>query len=360
MIIDKAANRHFRRNPVLKGRGATENPPNRFYRIEYVPEVQNDFDEAAPRTEYYRDASRSIITCNSSPDVYFDTSINPYRGCEHGCIYCYARPTHEYFGLSLGRDFETKIFVKEDAPQLLAEKLASPRWNPQPLAMSGVTDPYQPIERKLRITRRCLEILARFRNPVQIITKSEMITRDIDLLQKLADFDAVSVAITVTTLNGTLARIMEPRAAQPHRRLAAVRKLAAAGIPVGVLVAPVIPGLTDHEIPGILREVKAAGATHAGYILLRLPHGMSGIFENWLEESFPDRKEKVLNRLKALHNGKLYDSEFYKRMRGEGEFAGQIGQLFRVSLKKYGLSERGRELSTAAFRRSKERQLSLF
>jgi len=335
----------------IRGRGASHNPANRFEPIEVRREGWRDPDDPAPRTRLLRDASRSAIAHNDSPDVGFETSLNPYRGCEHGCIYCYARPTHEYFGLSAGLDFETQIFVKEDAPQLLRAKLASPRWQPQTLVMSGVTDPYQPAERRLRITRRCLEVLAEFRNPVAIITKSQLVTRDIDVLRELARHDAASVTLSITTLDHALQRKLEPRAASPERRLATIARLTAAGIPAGVNVAPVIPGLTDHEIPAILEAAAAAGASGAGYIMLRLPYAVAPLFERWLEQHFPDRRDKVLNRVRDLRGGELYESGFGVRMRGRGPFADQVADLFEVSRRKVGLNEERRSLSAAAFRR---------
>lgn len=274
---------------------------------------------------------------------------------------CYARPTHEFFGLSAGLDFETKIFAKEDAPELLRRELTSPRWEPKVLAMSGVTDPYQPVERRLRITRRCLEVLAELRNPVAIITKSHMVTRDIDLLGELARHGAAAVNLSITTLRRDLQRVMEPRTSIPERRLEAIRKVSEAGIPTGVLVAPVIPGLTDHEMPRILERAAEAGAVRAGYVLLRLPYAVEELFENWLERHFPDRKDKVLNRLRSLRGGALNDSRFGVRMRGEGPFAEQIRRMFEVGCRKAGLNQVSLELSTAAFRRPRaENQLGLF
>ncbi|HEU4884846.1 MAG TPA: PA0069 family radical SAM protein, partial [Longimicrobium sp.] len=325
----------------LRGRGAPQNPKNRFVDSEYV--ADGDWldtlpdDEPGPRTELLRDHTRGIISRNDSPDIPFETSVNPYRGCEHGCIYCFARPTHEYLGFSAGLDFETRILVKHEAPELLRRELASPRWTPQPIAMSGVTDPYQPAERKLQITRRCLEVLAEFRNPVAMVTKNHLVTRDIDLLGELAAHQAAVVNISITTLNEKLQRVMEPRASTPARRLEAVRKLAEAGIPVRVLAAPVVPGLTDHEMPAILAAAAEAGAGAASYIPLRLPHGLKGLFEDWLETHFPDRKDKVLNRIREMRGGKLYDAEWGTRMRGEGVFADQYEVLFGATCRKHGL-----------------------
>lgn len=343
--------------PSPKGRGAADNPQNRFTTIQVEAEAP-----APDRVEtvYFKDDSRSIIATNSSPDVPFDASLNPYRGCEHGCIYCYARPTHEFLGFSAGLDFESRILVKEDAPQLLRRELSSPRWKPQVLGLSGVTDPYQPVERKLEVTRGCLEVLADFRNPVAVITKNALVRRDADLLGALADHQAASVYISVTTLDGDLVQAMEPRTSHPRRRLEAVKALAEAGIPVGVLVAPVIPGLNDHEIPAILEAAAKAGARSAGYVLLRLPGAVAGLFETWLQEHFPDRKEKILNRIRSLRGGRLNDPRFGNRMRGEGPFAQQVKALFETARRRHGLEPRGVQLSTAAFRRPGEaRQLSL-
>src|SRR5438128_1722488 len=337
-------------SPVT-GRGASWNPQNRFETIEYVRDEEAPPDEDAPKTIYLRDPVRTVIAHNDSPDVGFSSSINPYRGCEHGCIYCYARPTHEFLGFSAGLDFETKIVVKEDAPELLRQELLSPRWTPEVIAISGVTDPYQPIERKLQITRRCLAVLAEFRNPVAIITKNHLVTRDIDILSELAKFDAISVAVSVTTLDANLANIMEPRTTTPELRLAAIEALAKAGIPTAVMVAPVIPAITDHEMPAILRAARDAGATSAGFVVLRLPAAVAPLFEHWLEERFPDRKEKVLNRIRDLRGGKLYDPQWGVRGRGEGIFAEQIASIFNITRRKLGFNERSLDLSTEHFRR---------
>src|SRR5881409_3594378 len=332
------ANKKFR--PVVEeapqsyapvhGRGASWSPANRFEKLHVdltdvdCVDVDPPTDkQPRPPTQYFRDGTKSIITRNSSPDVGFASSLNPYRGCEHGCIYCFARPFHEYLGFSAGLDFETKIVVKEDAPELMREELMSPRWQPEVIAISGVTDPYQPIERKLQITRRCLAVLAEFRNPVAIITKNHLVTRDIDILSELAKFDAISVAVSVTTLDAELANVMEPTTT-PQLRLAAIEALAKAGIPTAVMVAPVIPAITDHEMPAILRAARDAGATSAGFVVLRLPYAVAPLFEKWLEERFPDRKEKVLNRVRDMRDGKLYDSTWKVRGRGKGVFAEQI------------------------------------
>jgi DNA repair photolyase len=319
-----------------------------------------DPDDPAPTTQCLRDTARSIIARNDSPDVGFDASVNPYKGCEHGCIYCYARPTHEYLGFSAGLDFETKILVKEDAPVLLRKELASPRWTPQVIAMSGVTDPYQPLERRLQLTRSCLKVLAEFRNPVAIITKNHLVTRDSDLLGELARYEAVAVFVSITTLDSGLARVMEPRTSHPQRRLAAIEALARVGVPVGVMVAPVIPGLNDHELAAIIAAAAQAGATFAGQGFLRLPHAVGLLFEQWLSQHAPTRKDKILKRLREMHGGKLTDSRFGMRMRGEGLFAEQITGLFTVACRKAGLAVRAPTLSAASFRRPTGTQLHLF
>jgi len=343
--------------PPIHGRGATENPPNRFEPISFEPDREHDH---APNTAFLKDISRSIISYNESPDVGFDASINVYRGCEHGCIYCYARPTHEYLGFSAGLDFETKILVKEEAPELLRQKLSSSNWKAQALAMSGVTDPYQPVERRLQLTRRCLEVLVEFRNPVFIITKNHLVTRDLDLLKELARYQAAAVLLSVTTLNGDLARIMEPRTSQPGRRLAAIEALAQSGVPTGVLVAPIVPALNDHEIPSIIAAAVNAGAQYASYTILRLPHAVKILFEQWLTQHFPDRKEKVLNRIRAIRGGKLNDPRFGSRMRGEGIYAEQIAAMFSAACRKEGIINRRPTLSTEAFKRPSGPQLSFF
>ncbi|HEX7832647.1 MAG TPA: PA0069 family radical SAM protein [Thermoanaerobaculia bacterium] len=340
----------------MKGRGADWNPQNRFEKLEYFvdDDAHIDFEEdseASPKTMYLRDPARTIIATNDSPDVGFDASINPYRGCEHGCIYCYARPSHEYLGFSAGLDFETRILVKEDAPALLREELSAKKWEPKVLAISGVTDPYQPIERKLKLTRGCVEVLAEFRNPVMVITKNHLVTRDADLYAELARYDAASVSLSITTLDASLQRTMEPRTSSPELRLDAIAKLAAAGIQVNVMVAPVIPGLTDHEMPAILKAARDAGATRAGFVVLRLPWAVAPLFEQWLEDHFPDRKEKVLNRIRDLRGGKLYDAQWGVRARGVGIFAEQIRAMFDVTCRKLGLNERHYDLSTDAFRK---------
>ena len=350
---------------LAQGRGATQNPPGRFevLALEPDPELQGvESDEEPPRglpTRYLRDTSKTIISSNTSPDVPFDRSVNAYRGCEHGCVYCYARPTHEYLGLSAGLDFETQILVKERAPELLRAELAHRSWRPQLLAMSGVTDPYQPIERQLRLTRGCLEVLAEFRNPVGLITKSALVTRDLDVLEELAAHRCVSVALSVTTLDETVRRAMEPRASTAERRLDALTRLRDRGIPAGVSVAPVVPGLTDHEIPTILERAARSGALFAQLIVLRLPYGVKDLFEGWLDVHFPDRKDKVLNRIRALRRGSLNAPAFGERMRGTGVWADTIDALFHKTRERVGIPAGAPELSTASFRRAAG-QLQLF
>lgn len=346
-----------RNSDPFHGRGASANPAGRFEVLAY------DRDPAAPEappTRFLRDATRSIIAHNDSPDVGFDISINPYRGCEHGCIYCYARPNHEYLGFSAGLDFESTILVKTAAPLLLRRELSRPGWTPRMLGISGVTDPYQPGERRFRLTRACLEVLADARHPVGIVTKSGLITRDLDLLRELNRHDAVAVAVSVTTLDPALARVMEPRAASPERRLNTIRSLAEAGIPVTVLVAPVVPGLTDHEIPAILEAVAEAGAHRAAWLMLRLPYGVKALFAEWLSRHFPDRRDKVLNRIRAVRGGELNQGGFHQRMRGEGIFADQIAALFAAAARRTGLDGPRIPLSAAGFRRPGGGQLRLF
>lgn len=338
----------------MRGRGTPENPANRFERLHIEWEEGHGPDA---ETQFLVDRTSRIITSNESPDIGYDHSLNPYRGCEHGCIYCYARPTHEYLGYSAGLDFETRILVKTEAPQLLRRELESPRWSPTVVALSGVTDPYQPAERHLRLTRECLAVLTEFRNPVTLVTKNHLVTRDIDLLEELARFDAVSVRISVTTLNPDLHRVMEPRTSSPPRRLDAVELLARQGIPVGILVAPVIPGLTDHEIPKILKQARARGAMTAHFQIVRLPFGVKDLFLSWLRQHFPERADRVINRILEVRSGRLNDSRFFHRMRGEGEYAGQIKQLFERSHRKEGFRDELPALSCSAFRRKGQLRL---
>jgi len=349
------------RQNQIHGRGTAENPPNRFEKLVYLRDPDlDDAEQPSTKTQFLRDVSKSLITYNDSPDVGFEASINPYRGCEHGCIYCYARPYHEYLGFSAGLDFETKILVKEDAPDLLRKELASRRWTPKVLAISGVTDPYQPIERKLQLTRSCLEVLEEFRNPVMIITKNQLVARDVDVLKRMAELKCAAVFLSVTTLDAELARVMEPRTSTPANRLGAIETLAREGVPVGVLAAPIIPGLTDHEIHSIVKSAADAGARYAGYVVVRLPYAVKELFEGWLEQHFPDRKKKVLNRIREMRGGKLNDPNFGSRMKGQGVFAEQIRSMFKLACRKAGIEESGPDLSTNAFRRPAGAQLSLF
>jgi DNA repair photolyase len=338
-------------SPTIKGRGAGLNPTNRFERIHLEKDADwNPEEDRALRTEFYRDTTQTIIIYNDSPDVGFEASLNPYRGCEHGCIYCFARPTHEYLGFSAGLDFESRIMVKENAPELLRKELSSPKWKPQVVVMSAVTDCYQPIERRLQLTRRCLAVLAEFRNPVGIITKNYLVTRDIDLLSELSKFNATTVNVSITTLDASLTPRLEPRASLPQHRLATIRELTSAGIPVNVMVAPVIPGITDHEIPSIIAAAAEAGASSAACVPVRLPYAVKDLFVEWLGRHFPERKEKVLGRIRDMRGGKLNDPNFGSRMQGQGVFAEQIHNLFAVACRKVGFPKPRSELSTAAFR----------
>lgn len=346
-------------------RGAAENPAGRFEPLHYDTSGEHaqpdpEAPEAPPLpTRFYRDPSRRALAWNQSPDLPFDASLNPYRGCEHGCIYCFARPTHEYLGLSPGLDFESKIFVKDELPQLLRRELAARRWQPQPIAIGGVTDPYQPVERVARITRGCLEVLLEFGNPVGLVTKSALVTRDADLLGEFASFGAAQVCVSVTTLDRQLHRALEPRSAAPSRRLAAIEGLAKAGVPVGVLIAPVVPGLNDHEIPAIVEAVARAGARSVRHIMLKLPHGVKDLFATWLERHYPERKQKVLNRVRAMRGGRLNDPRFHARQRGEGIFAEQTHALVELACRRAGVDASLPPLSTARFRRPGGEQLAL-
>ena len=348
------------------GRGAPRDLPNRFerYAQDLDPDVvQPDPSEEGeilpnPQTLFLDDTTESIIVRNDSPDVGFAAGINPYRGCEHGCAYCYARPYHEYLGFSAGLEFETKIMVKRRAAELLRRELSKPKYEPEVLGMSGVTDCYQPAELRFRITRSCLEVMAEFRNPVSLITKNFLITRDLDVLRELASFDGVHAFISITTLNAELASKMEPRASRPGHRLRAIEMLARAGVPVGVMVAPIVPGLNDREIPAVLEAARKAGAITAGYTLLRLPYGVKDIFTDWLKVNFPDKLDRILGTVRDVRGGKLNVSEFGTRMRGEGPYADQIGQMFHVFRERLGFGHM-RELRTEHFRRPGEVQLSL-
>jgi DNA repair photolyase len=352
MISDKNA---------IRGRGASDNPVNRFEGNYVDYELDEETGEKpAPKTQLIRDASKSLITYNKSPDIGFNAGINPYRGCEHGCIYCYARPYHEYLGFSSGLDFESKIMVKYDAASILRKELQADNWKPQVIAMSGVTDIYQPIEKELGITRECLKVLSEFRNPVGMITKNHLVTRDIDLLVELNQYNCISVTISITSLDNKLTGVMEPRTSRPAKRLEAIRKLSEAGIPVGVNVAPVIPGITDHETVSILEKAKEAGAGFAGYSIVRLPYKVKDMFVEWLEQHYPDRKSKVLNKILDIRDGKLNNGKFGERMKGKGSYAKQIRDMFHVQVKKLDLNKRNLDLSTDHFIRDTGEQLRLF
>lgn len=348
-----------------RGRGARSNSSGRFERD--VTEAADDGWESlatldAFKTEVREDAARSIITRNDSPDISFDRSINPYRGCEHGCVYCYARPSHCYLGHSAGLDFESILYAKSNAAELLRAELATPRYAPQTIALGANTDPYQPIERERRITRGILEVLAEAQHPVGIVTKSALVTRDIDILAPMAAQGLAKVAISVTTLDRRVARAMEPRAATPSRRLEAIRQLKDAGIPVTVMVAPIIPGLTDHEIESILDAAHDAGARDAGYVMLRMPLEIKDLFREWLAEEFPDRAKRVIGLLQSMHGGKDYVAEFGLRQRGSGPYADQIAARFALARRRIGLAEERLKLRNDLFVRlaSRGQQLTLF
>jgi DNA repair photolyase len=336
-----------------RGRGAHSNRVGRFER-----EAREAFDDgweglgdlAAFKTEVYRETAKSIIATNDSPDISFEQSINPYRGCEHGCIYCFARPTHCYLGHSAGLDFETKLYAKINAAHLLERELAHPRYRAKVIALGTVTDPYQPIEREYRLTRSLLEVLDRASHPVGIVTKSALVLRDIDVLARMAKRDLVKVAISVTTLNRQIARKMEPRAATPKKRLEAITALTSAGVPVAVMVAPILPALNDSEIESILSAARRAGACEAGYVLLRLPLELKTLFREWLASEFPERAARVINLLRSMHGGKDYTPEWRTRQRGKGPYADQIALRFRMAVSRLGLNERNLKLRTDLFR----------
>ncbi|HEY2839912.1 MAG TPA: PA0069 family radical SAM protein [Pirellulales bacterium] len=328
-----------------KGRGATTNPANRFEAVRAEPDLEHleNSDEALAEpskltTEYLPDNSQSIVSENDSPDIGFRYSLNPYRGCSHGCSYCYARPTHEYLGFSAGLDFESKIMVKHDAANLFRAFLSRRKWKPETIVLSGVTDCYQPAEREFRVTRQCLEVALEARQPIDVITKNALILRDLDLLREMARLNLVRVGVSVTTLDQQLARVMEPRTSVPAARLAAIRSLAGAGVPVKVMVAPIIPGLNDVEIPAVLSAAAEAGATSASYVLLRLPLAVAPIFMAWLDEHRPDSRQKIENAIRATRGGALNKAAFGERMRGTGLLAEQIKQLFQTFAERAGLA----------------------
>jgi len=343
-------------NPIdaelRRGRGARSNVSGRFEaeRRETFDDGWQSLEElTAFATTVKLETARSIITKNDSPDISFDQSINPYRGCEHGCSYCYARPNHAYLGHSPGLDFETKLYAKSNAAEVLLKELSSRRYIAKTIALGTATDPYQPIERRYAITRQILQVLDKTRHPVGLVTKSALVLRDIDILSRLAEYGLVKVALSITTLDRTLARNMEPRASTPQKRLEAVRQLAEAGIPVQVMVAPVIPGLNDHEIEPILEAARNAGAREAGYVMLRLPHELKDIFREWLATDFPDRANRVMHLLQSMHGGRDYTSEFGMRQRGKGPYARLIAMRFRLALQRLGLNQRRQILRTDLF-----------
>jgi DNA repair photolyase len=341
-------------NQRRRGRGAITNLAGRFEKLALV-ECDDGWASSdtlpAFKTEVFDERARTIIATNDSPDISFDRSINPYRGCEHGCVYCYARPTHCYLGHSAGLDFETKIYAKVNAAEVLEKTLAHPGYVPKVIALGAVTDPYQPIEKQRRITRAILEVLSAANHPVGIVTKSALVVRDLDILSSMAQRGLVRVALSVTTLDRSIARAMEPRAATPQRRLEAIKALVDAGVPTSVMVAPIIPGLTDAEIERILAAARAAGALHAGYVLLRLPLELKEVFRSWLGVEFPDRAKRVIHLLRSMYNGTDYDSTFGHRQRGAGPYADQIGSRFRLAVKRLGMNDERAPLRVDLFER---------
>ena len=345
-----------------RGRSTAHNTPNRFERLRLeLDPVDREEGEAPPPvpTEYYLDSSRSILAHNDSPDLGFNYSLNPYRGCEHGCIYCYARPSHEFLGFSAGLDFETRILVKENAPDLLAEAFGRKSWVPQVVALSGNTDCYQPVERRLELTRRCLQVFLDYRNPVSITTKNHLVTRDLDLLAEMARLDLVHVALSVTSLRPELTSVLEPRTARPRRRLDAIYRLASAGVPVCANLAPVIPGLNDDEIPAIERAGAGSGARDASYLFVRLPGAVEPLFVDWLERTFPDRAAKVLRRLRSVRDGRLSENRPGHRFHGTGEMADLVAGVFNMARRRCGFPGMP-PLREDGFRRLAPGQLSLF
>ena len=334
-----------------RGRGATANPSGRFEAAARVrfDDGWGELETSRPRTEVTRERTARILTRNDSPDIPFDRSINPYRGCEHGCIYCFARPNHAYVGLSPGLDFETRLFAKPDAARLLARELSAPGYRPATIALGTATDPYQPIEREHRITRAVLEVLARFRHPVGIVTKSNLVTRDGDILADMARERLVKVGISITTLDPALARRLEPRAPHPEKRLEAIRRLSAAGVPVMVLVAPVIPTLNDHEIEAILAAAREAGAVEASHVLLRLPHELKDLVADWFAEHYPGRQAHAFSLVAQSRGGRAYDATFGQRMTGQGAYAALIAQRMRLAKTRLGYRTESLKLNAAAF-----------
>ena len=348
-----------------RGRAAASNLSGRFEKLQRaeIDDGWGSLDDLPPfRTQITHEKPKTVITRNDSPDIAFERSINPYRGCEHGCVYCFARPTHAFLGLSPGLDFESRLFVKDDAAQMLKRELSAANYQPKVIAIGTNTDPYQPIEREHRVMRGILEVLAQANHPVAIVTKSALVLRDLDLLAPMAERGLVKVALSVTTLDRDLARAMEPRAATPARRLEAIEKLSQAGVPTAVMIAPVIPGVTDHEMETILTRAYANGAREAGYILLRLPLETQDLFANWLLEHYPDKYRKVLSLLRSTREGKIYDAAWGKRMTGTGPYAWMLGRRFEMASEKIGFGKTKTRLRTDLFIRPDGggRQLSLF
>lgn len=353
----------------VKGRGAALNPGNRFENVrlhvlgEHLDEIARDADGVPTqvKTQVIPDNTQSIINRVQFPDIGFDWTLNPYRGCEHGCVYCYARPYHEYLGFSSGIDFETRIVAKLDAPKLLVKELAKPSWQAETIVMSAITDCWQPLEEELRITRACLGVLAKARQPVAMLTRSRRILRDLDLIGELAQHGVTNVAVTITTLDAKLAAAMEPRASSPADRLHAMRELSKAGVPVTAMIAPTIPGLTDRELPKLLEAIADAGASNAQLCMIRLPYQNKAMFFDWLSRKYPDRAGHVESLLRDVYDGKLYDADMAMRARGKGQIAEQISGLFKVFRKRYGLDKPFPTMNRGAFRRpSRDGQLGLF
>lgn len=358
-----------RLNARARGRGARSNVSSRYERAHVEPfdDGWTSEDEAVPplRTQTIPERPKTAITYNTSPDLHFDRTINPYKGCEHGCIYCYARPNHAYRGLSAGLDFETKIFVKTGLDEALKRDLAKKSYEVAPIVLAGDTDIYQPLERELKVTRSILEVLDAHNHPVSLVTKSSMILRDLDILSSMAERGLVSATLSLTTLDKTLARTMEPRASAPYRRLQAIQQLATMGVPVNVLTAPIVPGLNDDEIERMLQSAQSAGAGHAGYVMLRLPLEIEPLFEEWLAAHYPDRASRVMNLVRGMHGGKAYDSRFGHRQRGDGPYAQMIADRFNSAAKRLGLDAERPRLRCDLFRRPEAPvragvQLSLF
>lgn len=364
MASDQRTDGPDHRRQQRRGRGAVSSPPPRYEPTTTVP-VDDGWETGeaeipnAVATTLTAEACRSIITSNDSPDIPFSHSLNPYRGCEHGCVYCFARPSHAYIGLSPGLDFETKLFFKRDAAQRLREALMRPRYRPTVIALGANTDPYQPVERHAGVTRELLEVLWEYRHPVSIVTKSALVLRDLDLLRSMAAQQLVGVHVSLTTLDNDLARVLEPRAPTPQRRLRTIRALSQAGVPVGVLASPMIPALNDHELEQLLAAAATAGATHAGYALVRLARELRKIFTDWLDVHFPQRKEHVLSLIRQCRGGQLNQAQFGRRMRGEGVYAELLDRRFDAACNRLGLGRKPPELDLTLFRRSGPEQLLL-